>query len=282
VLRGCTHGAHRNFADRGRPVTGDGRARGSGSGAPRGAAGTAGSGDYYARRVGSPDYRASRTDRAKVILHLLRDRLESASHIADVGSGTGIMKKALENESGKPIIGFELDVQFVVERERMVGADACRLPVRDDSFDLVLLNHIYEHVGDQPGLFREAWRALRPGGVAYVSAGSRFAVVEPHYRLPFLSWLPPGVADGYLRASGRGHSYAGVKFLTYGPLVRLMSGPGFIVHDITETALRELLGPDRGAGWAPLWKLLKALPEAARRRALRTGSPQWFFLLEKP
>ncbi|MDX1393959.1 MAG: class I SAM-dependent methyltransferase [Gemmatimonadota bacterium] len=251
------------------------------SGAPRGAAGTAGSGDYYARRVASPEYRASRADRAEVILHLLHDEFEAAGRIADVGSGTGIMKTALEIASRKPITGFELDVQFVVDRNRVVGADAVRLPVRDGTFDLVILNHIYEHVGDQPGLFREAWRVLRDGGTAYVSAGNRFAVMEPHYRLPFLSWLPRGVADRYLRATGRGSGYEGVAFLTYGRLTGIMRAAGFGVRDITGRALEELLGPERGASWMPAWAVLERLPQTIRESMLRAASPQWFFLLEK-
>lgn len=252
------------------------------SGAPSGAAGTAGSNDYYARRVASPEYRASRRDRAKVVLHLTGDRVAAAGAIADVGSGTGIMKTALEEQSGKCIYGFELDVPFVTDRVRMIGADACRLPVRDGAFDLVLLNHIYEHVGDQAGLFREAWRVLAPGGAAYVSAGSRFAIIEPHYRLPFLSWLPRRAADRYLRATGRAESYEGVRFMTYGGLMDLMTGPGFEVHDLTERALRELIGPDRGAAWRPVWALLRGLPAGVRARLLSAGSPQWFFLLTKP
>jgi SAM-dependent methyltransferase len=232
--------------------------------------------------VTSPEYRESRVDRAEVILHLLDERLRSATRIGDVGSGTGIMKAILETKAGKDIVGFELDVPFVVDRQRVVGADACRLPVPDATFDLLILNHIYEHVGDQPGLFGEAWRALKPGGAAYVSAGSRFAVIEPHYRLPFLSWLPRGVSDGYLRASGRGESYAGVRFLTYGPLVRMMASPGFVVRDLTERALSELLGPERGARWRPIWKGLEAAPAGLRAAILRAGSPQWFFILEKP
>lgn len=245
-------------------------------------AGTAGSGDYYARRVASPGYRASRIEKAEVVRRLLAERLARAVRIADVGTGTGIMKKALEKAAAKPLIGFELDVAFVIDRERVVGADACRLPVAEGTFDLVLLNHVYEHVDDQAGLFEEAFRVLAPGGAVYVTAGSRRAVLEPHYRLPFLSWLPRALADRYLRASGRGRTYEGIRFLTYGPLVDLMRAPGFRVRDLTETALRELLGPDRGAVWRPVWALLRALPRGVRGALLRGGSPQWFFMLEKP
>lgn len=245
-------------------------------------AGTAGSGDYYARRVASAAYRASRVEKAEVVRRLLGDRLARAGRIADVGAGTGIMKKALETACGKPVLGFELDTSFVTERERVVGADATRLPVADGAFDMVLLNHVYEHVEDQAGLFSEAFRVLAPGGVAYVSAGSRHALLEPHYRLPFLSWLPRGLADRYLRLSGRGRTYEGVRFLTYGALVALMRTAGFRVRDLTETALRELLGPEHGAAWRPVWSVLRALPAGLRERLLRCGSPQWFFLLEKP
>lgn len=284
MLRGRAAAASgsRVTADRETDRTASSSTAGALSGAPAGQAGTAGSDDYYARRVSSPEYRESRVDRAKVILHLVGERFVAADRIADIGSGTGIMKTALEVESGKTLYGFELDVPFVVDRARVIGADACRLPAGGGTFDLVLLNHIYEHVGDQQALFREAWRVLAPGGVAYVSAGSRFAVMEPHYRLPFLSWLPRRTADRYLRASGRGESYEGVRFLTYGALMKLMIAPGFEVRDITEQALRELLSPDRGPGWRPAWGVLSRMPGAWRRGLLRVGSPQWFFLLVKP
>lgn len=238
--------------------------------------------DYYARHVSSDAYRAERAAKARVIAELCRDALRRATWIADVGAGTGLIKARLEAEFDKPIVGFDVDEAFVVERHRMVVADACRLPVADDRFDLLLLNHVYEHARDQAGLFREAWRVLRPGGTVYVSAGNRLAVVEPHYRLPFLSWLPRALADRYLRLSGRGTAYEGVRFLTYRPLRRLMSAPGFRVRDITERALHDLLGGGRGARWRPAWRALRALPRGPRARLLQTASPQWFFLLDKP
>lgn len=246
-----------------------------------GQAGTAGSGDYYARRLATEAYRRSREEKAAVIAHLLEPYLRPDARLADIGTGTGIMKKALEAELGKRIWGFELDVPFVVERDGVVGADGCKLPVRDGSFDLVILNHIYEHVPDPRALFAETRRILAPGGHAYVSAGSRWAVMEPHYRLPFLSWLPRPMANGYLRLSGRATSYEGVRFLGYKGLKRAMEASGLIVHDITERALDELLSPERGAAWRPAWSALRRLPTPLRRGLLR-ASPQWFIMLERP
>lgn len=243
-------------------------------------AGTAGSGDYYAVRVASDAYRVSRREKADVILHLIGHHLEEARWAADIGTGTGIMKQVLEENSGKYIVGFEIDIAFVIERGGVVGGDATALPVEDGTFDVVILNHIYEHVDDPGALFREALRVLRPGGVAYVSAGSRWAIMEPHYRLPFLSWLPRPAADAYLRLSGRGRSYDGVRFLGYGNLTRLMRSVGFVVRDVTELALSGLLGPERGRGWQPVWAVLRALPDGLRQWVLR-GSPQWFFVLER-
>ena len=243
-------------------------------------AGTAGSGDYYARHVATAEYRRTREAKAEVISCILGPRLTAARWIADIGCGTGIMKKTLEMISGKCIIGFEIDVPVVIERERVVGADAFRLPASDGVFDLLILNHIYEHVPDPGKLFTEARRVLKPGGHAYVSAGSRWAVVEPHYRLPFLSWLPRRAADRYLRCSGRGETYDGVRFLGYGALLRAMRGPGIEIHDVTEDALNGLLGPERGGPWRPVWGVLRRLPASLRNWLLR-GSPQWFFILER-
>jgi ubiquinone/menaquinone biosynthesis C-methylase UbiE len=238
--------------------------------------------DRYGELVTSDEYRASRARKAEVIWHLVGGQLRDAGRSADLGAGTGIIRTALELKMGKPLYGFEIDTSFVEIRDRMVAADVERLPVSDDTFDFVLMNHLYEHVADPPALFREAYRVLAPGGTAYVTAGSKLAVMEPHYRLPFLSWLPIPAASVYLRLSGRGHAYEGIRFMTYGPLHRMMSQAGFAVHDITEQAINELLERTWGEPWTDVWKRMGTLPDRIRARVLRLASPQWFFLLEKP
>lgn len=237
-------------------------------------------GDYYARLLNSPKYKESRKEKADVVLHVVGEQLKKAGWVADIGAGTGIMKKELEIKIGKSIIGIEIDRSTILDNDRMIVADGCQLPVRTGQIDVALLNHVYEHTNDATALFAETWRVLQPGGIAYVSAGSRWAVMEPHYRLPFLSWIPRKVAHIYLRLTRRGESYEGIHFLGRQSLVEIMTRAGFQVRDVTEFVLEGLRGPLHGKGWGLLWSTLRHLPGMIRRLILK-GSPQWFFLLER-
>ncbi|MFQ5689549.1 MAG: methyltransferase domain-containing protein [Gemmatimonadota bacterium] len=238
--------------------------------------------DSYGRCVRSEEYREERARKAEVILALCETELRAALRIADLGAGTGLIKKSLEVTLDKYIYGFDIDISFIARAEGMVVADVRWLPVRAAWLDFLILNHVYEHVTDQTALFREAARVLRPGGCAYVSAGNRLAVMEPHYRLPMLSWLPRGLAGAYVRASRRGTGYEGIRFRTYGVLVKLMREAGFQVEDITERAFDRLLRKGGWPVWRVIWRTLAAFPRALRGPLLRAASPQWFFLLRRP
>lgn len=238
--------------------------------------------DWYDARLRGEEYLAGRRTKARIIAHLCREELASAARIADLGSGTGIIKNELEVEFRKPIFGFDLPEARLVDARTTVRADVLRLPVSDAVFDFVILNHVYEHVSDSALLFREAYRVLTPRGRAYVSAGNRYAVMEPHYRLPFLSWLPAGAASRYLRLSGRGGRYDGIRFLTYRRLRDVMAAPGFAIRDITRRAVDDLVGSAWGRSWELVWKSVRSLPPGLVDGALRAASPQWFFILERP
>lgn len=238
--------------------------------------------DRYEAWVASEAYRRERVEKARVIHHLCGAELERADRILDLGSGTGIIKKELEDLTGKYIVGVEMDISFIERDRGMVVADATRLPVAGSSVDFALMNHLYEHVRDQAGLFHELERVLAPGGGAYVAAGNRLAVMEPHYRLPFLSWLPGRLADVYLRASGRGESYADIRFLTRGRLERRIRAAGLRVDDHTRRAIDELTGRTWGTAWARVWRAVSVLPDILVDALLRHLSPQWFLLVRKP
>ena len=45
-----------------------------------------------------------------------------------------------------------------------VKADICNLPFPDDSFDVILCNHVLEHIPDDTKAMQELYRIMKPGG----------------------------------------------------------------------------------------------------------------------
>lgn len=200
----------------------------------------------------------------------------------DLGCSVGIITDELSKRF-RSIVGIDTDSQALAMTadRRLAGvfqrASALALPFPSGVFDVVVCNHVYEHVSDQQALFDEIWRVLRSGGLCYLGAGNRLKIVEPHYRLPFLSWLPKPLAHRYLRLTGRGRFYL-ENHLTCWGLRRLVSK--FEVHDYTLKVLRDArrFGTDD-----PLLAKLPArgLPSVVLR-PMYFALPTYIWVLRKP
>jgi SAM-dependent methyltransferase len=46
-----------------------------------------------------------------------------------------------------------------------VKADICNLPFEDNGYDLILCNHVLEHIPDDTKAMQELYRVLKPGGM---------------------------------------------------------------------------------------------------------------------
>lgn len=47
-----------------------------------------------------------------------------------------------------------------------VKADICNLPFKDNTYDVILCNHVLEHIPDDTKAMKELYRVLKPGGMA--------------------------------------------------------------------------------------------------------------------
>lgn len=215
------------------------------------------------------EHRRTKARKILSILHhyLGRDDLIGLSAL-DIGCSAGFIADELATD-GADTIGVDIDEPALAAARgsyghhvRFVLTSGDALPFPDDSLDVVVFNHIYEHVVDPDAVLTEIHRVLKPAGVAYLGLGNKYGVIEPHYRLPFLSWLPQGAADRYVRAFGKANDYyetyasrAGLK-----TLVR-----GFHVWDYTvSVVLRPDLfeSGDQVRGW------VSRVPAAAVRAAM--------------
>jgi 2-polyprenyl-3-methyl-5-hydroxy-6-metoxy-1,4-benzoquinol methylase len=148
-----------------------------------------------------------------VLQHFLgREDLDGLKAL-DIGCSTGFISDEL-HRAGATVTGLDIDEPGLEGARKRFGdeveficAGGENIPAPPGSFDIVIFNHIYEHVVDADAVMTDIRRVLRPDGVVYLGLGNRLGVIEPHYKLPFLSWLPKGAADRYVRLTGRASTY---------------------------------------------------------------------------
>lgn len=142
-------------------------------------------------------------------LSLVRRHVDLAGRrILDVGCGVGVYVRAFRRFS--PLVyGVDVDLEKVAEAHRdlpnLCLAVAEQLPFRDNSFDMVFLHEVLEHVADDRLAIAEAHRTTRPGGQIVIYAPNRWYPFETHgfywrgryiYRLlPFVNYLPRWLRD---------------------------------------------------------------------------------------
>ncbi len=54
-----------------------------------------------------------------------------------------------------------------------VKADICNLPFQDNTYDVILCNHVLEHIGDDTRAMQELYRVLKPGGMGIFQVPQR-------------------------------------------------------------------------------------------------------------
>jgi len=123
--------------------------------------------------------------------------------ILDVGCGIGTYVRKFRNFS-EHVHGIDVDEERVTQGARdLPNLQVCaseHLPYPDNTFDVVVLNEVIEHVSDDQQTIRECLRVLQPGGKVVIFAPNRLYFFETHgiylgkryvFRLiPLVNWLP--------------------------------------------------------------------------------------------
>lgn len=187
----------------------------------------------------------SRTKKFKKILSVIQDFHPDTRFLncLDIGCSMGIMTSLFEGFFSMTI-GMDIDQEAVrsakshspSSRVPFLIADAMALSFRDNSMDVIICNHIYEHVPGASQLMDEIHRVLKKDGFCYFSAGNKYVFLEGHYHLPLLSWLPKPLAHLYLRLTGKGSIYY-EEHLSLRGLKRLVGK--FQIHDYTLSIIRD-------------------------------------------
>jgi 2-polyprenyl-3-methyl-5-hydroxy-6-metoxy-1,4-benzoquinol methylase len=153
--------------------------------------------------------------------HNLRKRvafLESAiglrnRRVLDAGCGAGEYVEAFAL-LGADVVGLEFNLEKVTRylqrhpgSKRVMQGELSGVPLPSESFDVIVLNEVLEHVPDQLGALREMRRLLRKGGRLAVFSPNRIYPFETHGVclrksgrtltpwIPFIPYVPVGLGQ---------------------------------------------------------------------------------------
>jgi len=230
--------------------------------------------------VRDPDRRKSKAHKiAKLLIRYSPFSLASAVCL-DVGCSSGIITAEIASLC-KLMLGIDYDEVGLSAVEsgaraaaHFLRGDAMWLPFRDNSVDVIVCAQVYEHVPDADTLFGELYRVLRPGGVVFFSGPNWLFPIELHYSLPFLHWLPPRIADPYLRATRGGLHYFERSDTLWGLRHSLNK---FVIRDISpDVVVNSVSAKCSGLGW-----ILERLPNSFWR-IICLFVPNFNWMLFKP
>ncbi len=153
---------------------------------------------------------------ASILNHALAG--QAVESIVDVGaSGCIPLEEVVEVLKPALAIGVDLDEAYMpkpTDLLKPVISDATILPFQNESIDVLICNHVYEHVNDSDVLMKELWRVLKPNGLVYFGAMNARWPIEPHYNIPMLHWMPSRLAEFFVRRKGYDHGYLEKPFST--------------------------------------------------------------------
>jgi SAM-dependent methyltransferase len=231
-------------------------------------------------RVRDRRSRQRQAEKLRFILGKFSNRSYAAARCLDLGCSSGVVAASFASLFGRSV-GLDFDEVALREiepndkmRASFVRGDAMRLPFRNCCFDLIICAQVYEHVPDDRLLAQEMHRVLVPGGIVLFSGPNWLFPIEPHYFLPFLHWLPPRAAGGYLRLFGLGTHYYERSRSLWG-LRKMLSS--FAIRDFSVDVLYFVLG--RSSRWL---KLIISLVPAICWKWLLPIFPNYNWVLIKP
>jgi ubiquinone/menaquinone biosynthesis C-methylase UbiE len=132
--------------------------------------------------LGHPSYVWRRGQERR--LDLIRKHVDlEGKRVLDVGCGIGTYVKRFQIFT-PDAFGVDIDPEKVAIAQRTLPniswAPAEELPFEDNSFDVIMLHEVIEHVDDDRRTIGEAVRCLRPGGKLIIFAPNRMYPFETH------------------------------------------------------------------------------------------------------
>lgn len=229
------------------------------------------------RKVISLDFELSGIERGYRSLRRISGlKSVEGKSVLDIGAGNGGLCIACALSGAAATAGIEIEPSRIALARKWAdcrGVDvdfrkavAERLPFDDETFDVVFLSSVIEHVDNQDLTIREMSRVLKRGGAFFLDGPNRLSphwlLEDPHYRIAGISAMPRRMGEWWVvRVRKVSPSYDVGVFPIFSRLVRNLGRHGLrmIDSDHNSYLLSVLTNPHR-------------VQSASKRAALSAGS----------
>lgn len=111
--------------------------------------------------------------------------------ILDIGAGGGGKTTFYALNGAKRLTGIDTEEGFIDQAREFASsrnatnidflvADAEEMPFQDDSFDMCVMNDVFEHVSKPEAVLNEVHRVLKPGGKVFINSPPYFHPYGAH------------------------------------------------------------------------------------------------------
>jgi len=138
-----------------------------------------------------------RTLRTVEILNVFKLLKHKPKKILDFGYGDGQITNSLHSR-GYNIIGLDNSRGNYEQAKGLFPDcdfrlyDGLNIPFEENSFDTIIINDVLEHIPYDlmEQIIDRIKKVLTSNGIIYISVTNRYDLIEPHTRIPFITWLP--------------------------------------------------------------------------------------------
>ncbi len=214
---------------------------------------------------------------------LLKKQIGDLSRLKclDLGCSSGVITKELARDF-QSVEGIDADIEAIAIakekyhtrniRYRVMSGE--HLTFKDNCFDVVICNQVYQFVDKPKLMVKEVYRVLKIGGICLMGARNKYSIYEAQTGIPLIHFLPV-LNKRIIKLPGK--TYFPANYLSYFSLKKLFDK--FEINNLTSLILKS---PDHYgfvslSKYGPFFKLMPGF----LMELLMPLIPNYIFLLKK-
>jgi SAM-dependent methyltransferase len=177
-------------------------------------------------------------------------------HLILKESSTCLPDRQAEESVVENLKDLSLANSFEMTEQKLVNANALQLPFTNQSFDLIIIQDVIEHLTGVIDFYSEIKRILKINGSIYLSTPNRLSVFnffnDPHFGLPIVSILKRESIKKYFLKYFRKDDYNRTDIAQLFSLNELLNlfKKGFEIFLQTKFSVQELFNGNKGIVWS--------------------------------